>query len=94
MLCDECEPASIPHIKHDGCPACAGKVLLPSGGPTPDVWTCACTLWEEEFGDRKVDTGIADEGREWDDEVVWGVEREDRMLAEKLHAEWSGKQGG
>jgi len=52
---------------------------------------CACILWEREFGEVKVDTSEEGGRMEWDDEVNWGVERDDRILAEKLHGEWRGK---
>jgi hypothetical protein len=95
IICTTCPPTSLPHTRHQGCPTCGGKVLTPIDSPTPDVWMCACILWEREYGEKKIAKSeeLVGGGMEWDDEVVWEVERGDRILAEKLHAEWRAKQG-
>jgi hypothetical protein len=57
-----------------------------------DVWICACVLWDKEFGlGQDGDEFTKDGAVEWEDEIGVGGEERDRILAEKLNAEWRGK---
>lgn len=61
ILCQQCPPTVIPHLRHDldptltgnksgVCPLCAGKSFVPDGGPTWRI--CACGLAIDKTEER------------------------------------------